>query len=294
MMQPVSRGVALIGLFLLGAAILLSPVTVNHAARPERSDSIGEASREDTALLESEGRRLVGVHLPPGYLPPPELSPFGRDLTARVLSGDAVAGKLLTNLGFTDWDRSKDDLLALVPPALRFAPSELSGTGRHGLRPGLNFVGLDRSAIRTTGRDGLLRTIGTHGRIAGFLPGATLLVYVDARDLREFDSLPGIARTRAVEPYNKIALDFGVRPHIDPDEASNPDVLANVAIVPGLDGPEVRARLEAVRGVTEVRPVEDQDGDYLLRVRPTALPELARTDEVLWIGPVYEWVLDNF
>ena len=44
---------------------------------------------------------------------------------------------------------------------------------------------------------------------------------------------------RAFEPYNKIALDFGVRPLINRHEATNPDILARVTIVPGLDGLEV-------------------------------------------------------
>ncbi len=293
MTKPMREGIAITSSAILAFALTFLPLILIQAGRPGRVDVPEDGSRLDVAMLEHESRRLAGLKLPPAFPSLAEFAPFGRLLTARVLQGDAAKGKLLTNLGHAEWDEERDDLLALVPPRLRLGPGEVSRSAQGALRAGLNFVALDEPILRREGPDALLRAVGEHARIVGFLPGATLVIYLEPISLEGLRRVPGIARTRPYEPYHKIALDFGVRPHINRAEAANPDIQANVRVVPGLDGPAVLARLRAIRGVSEVTQDAAERAGYRLRVRYSALENLARVDEVMWIGPVYEFMLSN-
>src|SRR4029077_15704571 len=138
-----------------------------------------------------------------------------------------------------------------------------------------------------------MRAVQEHARIVEVLPGAALMVWVEAKDLASLARDPFVARTRAGEPYHKIDLDLGPLPRLSRREAANPDLLATVTVVPGLDGPAFRRRLESIPGVSEVTAFATEGAGYQLRVNYKSVRDLARLDDVLFIAPVPEFLLSN-
>ena len=279
---------------ILPALVLVAaPAAILLAGRFQPVESPEGLDPMEAALLEQQGRRAARLLPPEATAPPAEFAPFGRPVERRILQGDAARGLLLTNLGHVNWDADRDDLAAAVPPGLRLGRDDAHRGPRGTLRPGLNFVLLDEEAIAARGADEVLAAVARHGRIVGVLPGATLVMYVEPRGLEGLRRDPGVARMRATEPFHKIDTALGVLPRISRPEAANPNMLATVAIVPGLDGPEVRRRIEAIHGVSEVTPHLFEGNGYQLRVHYGAVRDLARLDEVLALAPVPEYMLAN-
>jgi hypothetical protein len=281
-------------LIALGLALLLAtPAVMIWANKVQlKSSTTADLSDFEAYMAERTTQAVMGIQLPKGFPSAPEFAPFGGPIQQEVLSGDAARGKLLTNLGHADWDAEKDTLLGKVPPALRADKGTVEKGQKGSLKSGLNYVQLSAEAINARGIDAVLASISSQGRVAGFLPDRTLLLYVDAGQRAALRSNPDIERSRAYEPYNKIALDFGVRPQINRNEASNPDIRASLTIVPGLDSPELRDRIAALPGVSELNANEFDNG-YTLRINYKHLAKVARVPEVLHIAPVYEHMLSN-
>ncbi|HYV84301.1 MAG TPA: thrombospondin type 3 repeat-containing protein [Patescibacteria group bacterium] len=279
-------------LFGLLSLALAAPAVLLRGARPEmRGEGPGRGFLDQLDAVENV--RLEGLALPEPVAPPAEFAPLGRPRAQRVVQGQAADGLLTTNLGDVDWDAARDDLAAAVPSALRFGPGEVQAGGRGTLHPGLDFVLLDARQIQAQGADEAMRAVQEHARIVEVLPGSALLVWVEANDLAALAGDPFVARTRAVEPYHKIDLDLGALPRLSRKEAANPDLLATVTVVPGLDGPGFRHRLESLPGVSEVTPFATQGAGYQLRVNYRSVRGLARLDEVRFIAPVPEFLLSN-
>ena len=279
---------------MLSALVLAAaPAAILIAGRFQPVDTPEGQSPMEAALLEQESRRAARLLPPEATAPPAEFAPFGRPIERRILQGEAARGMLLTNLGHVDWDPERDDLAATVPPGLRLGRDDALRGPRGTLRPGLNFVLLDEGAIAARGADEVIADLSRHGRIVGVLPGSTLVIYVEPRGLEGLRRDPGVARTRAMEPFQKLDTLLGVLPRISRQEAANPDLQATVAIVPGLDGSELRRRIEAIPGVSEVTPYQFESNVYHLRVRYDAVRDLARLDEVVALAPVPDDMLAN-
>jgi hypothetical protein len=272
--------------------VLAAPAALLRGGKPEAQGPSSDSTLE-TALLDQEARHLLRQALPAPAAPPAEFAPFGRAIQPHYLQGDAARGRLLTNLGHVDWDAARDDQAAGIPATLRLGRSETTG-GAHGtLRPGLDFIRLDAAALAARGADEALRSVQTHARIVGVLPDAALLVWVEPQHLAGLARDPFVDRTRAVEPFHLIDPALGTMPRLSRSEAANPDLLATVAIVPGLDGPDFRRRLEAIHGVSEVSPYATEGAGYQLRVNYRSVKDLARLDGILSVAPLPEYLLAN-
>jgi Thrombospondin type 3 repeat len=279
-------------LFGLLSLALAAPEVLLRGARPEmRGGSPGQVFLDQVDAVENA--RLAGLVPPEPVAPPAEFSPLGQPRAQRIVQGEAADGLLLTNLGHVDWDAARDDLAAAVPSALHLGHGEFQAGGRGTLRPGLDFVLLDTRQVALHGADEAMRSVQEHARIVEVLSGSALLVWVEANDLAALAGDPFVSRTRAVEPYHKIDLDLGALPRLSRREAANPDLLATVTVVPGLDGPGFRHRLESLPGVSEVTPFATEGAGYQLRVNYRSVRELARLDEVRFIAPVPEFLLSN-
>jgi Thrombospondin type 3 repeat len=279
----------------LGCLLLLGFAAPAALLRGERPEPPGGAENQDylDALDAQENARLARILPPDPVAPPAEFAPFGHPVTQRFLEGDAARGRLLTNLGHVDWDPVRDDLAATAPAGLRFKHADVTAGPRGTLRPGLDYILLDAAQVAARGADAALASIQEQARIVSVLPAATFIVWVDAKDLADLARDPFVAKTRALEPLHKLDLDLGTLPRMSRKEAANPDLLATVTMVPGLDGPEFRKRLEALPGVTEVTPFASEGAGYQLRINYKSVQELARIDEVFWIAPVREYLLSN-
>jgi hypothetical protein len=271
---------------------LAVPAAILYAGRLERRDQPGGDPLE-LALGQAEFARAGRLQLPPLTPPPQEFAPFGRPLAPRRVRPESAPGLLATNLGMVPWDPDKDDLRSTIPAPLRYGPGEVESSARGTLHPGLNDVLLDEAAMRERGADALLASLAEHATILGSLPGGALLVQVRPEELHALRGLPGIARTRAFEPYMKIDPALGTLPRLSPHEAANPALHATVTIVPGLDGEETRRRIEAIPGVSEVVAYASEGSGYELRIDYRSLAALARLDEVMAIGPVLDYALAN-
>jgi hypothetical protein len=268
------------------------PAVFLWAGRPQSRD-VPEGDQAEQVLLQQQSQRLARLLAPEPTLPPPEFAPFGHPVARRVLQGEAAHGLLMTNLGQVAWDPDHDDLAAAVPAGLRLGPGEAERGPRGTLRPGLDFVLLDEAAIAARGLDAVIREVSEHGRVLGVLPGATLIMHVASRDLEGLRRGPGVARTRALEPYQKIDPVLGTLPRLSRNEAKRPDLLVAVTVVPGLDSEETRRKIEAIPGVSELEPYAFEGSGYQLRVHYTAVKDLARLDEISWITPVPDYMLAN-
>jgi hypothetical protein len=290
-----STGSNLLWKVVAGAALLVCvvlPGALLYGARPEPRD-LPDGDAAEQALARAQGERVGRLALPPLTSPPPEFAPFGRPLARRTAEGDAARGLLSTNLGEVAWDPAEDDIRRTIPPALLFGPGEAEAGPRGTVHPGLNYVLLDEEKLRTRGAEAVLAEVAEHGTIVGTLPGATLLVYSRPEQLAGLRLLPEVARTRAVEPYQKIDPALGTLPRLSPSEARNPALLAAVTIVPGLDSVDLRHRIEALPGVTELLRYDSENAGYQLRIDYRSVAALARLDAVLGIGPVLDEVLAN-
>jgi hypothetical protein len=272
--------------------MLAAPAALLLAGRPRPIDP----STDDPTLraLEQRSAQVMERLRPPGPVPPPgEFAPFGRVLQPPALSADETRGLLPTNLGPVDWDAARDPIAASMPAGLRLAPGDRLSGPRGTLRPGLNFLHLGGPALQRDGADAILQDLARHAHVVGVLPEATVIAWIEAPETAAVASLPGIDRTRALEPYHKISHLLGTLPRLSRREAQRPELLARVTFVPGHGGEAAARALERVPGVTEVAPDDSPDGGAQLRVRDERVADLARRDEVLFLEPVLDYLLAN-
>src|SRR2546427_563553 len=191
------------------------------------------------------------------------------------IAGDAP-GRLRLNLG--DLDPSNPDaLLAALPVELRLGEKERISLGPKGhLAHGLNYAMLSPQAVASRSLDSILDRIGESARIVGYLPNATLLVYADSGSLGRLRQDPDIAFFLAMPPGDKIALDTARRPLIQKVRALDPNLLLEVALVPGSDPASVRDVLTHIPGVVDVAGYGPEDSSFLVRADYRSLGKLAR------------------
>jgi hypothetical protein len=280
-----AAGAALVVCLVLPGALLL-------AARPEARD-LPEGDAAEQALARSQGERGARLLLPPLTPPPPEFSPFGRPLPRFLVFGEEARGLLSTKLGEVEWDPAADDIRRSIPPALLLGSGEVESGPRGTLHPGLNYLLVDEDRLRALSAEAVLAEVGEQALILGVLPNATLLVDVRPEHLAGLRRLTGIARTRALEPYQKIDPALGSLPRLSPREAGNPALQAVVTIIPGRDSDALRHRIEAIPGVSELLRYDAENAGYQLRIDYRSVAALARIDEVIGIGPLMDQVLSN-
>jgi hypothetical protein len=267
--------------------LLAAPAMLIWASKAQRFETPNEDQFE---LLQqkNEGQRLATVQLPSAEMPPAEFSPFGGAFTPRRYSADKAAGSLFSPMGDTDWDASKDDLLAKVKPGLRWGATELT----NGMRPGLNLLQMSQSAIDAQGLDAVMATVSQGATVLSIFPRRTLLVTVEAKDMHTLRQSNVVERAVAYQPIWKFANDFGGRPQIMKAQAHDENIRALVTLVPGTDTSAMARSLSSIQGISEVSETEF-GGQIFLRVRPQAFDKLAREERVLRIDPVRDMMLFN-
>jgi Thrombospondin type 3 repeat len=269
-------------LVIIGFVLMLaSPAMLIWASKAPMPSSTEGMTAAQIQELQAETRFIASRILPEGHARPVELSPFGgKYLNPRLQEGDA-RGFIRTSLGDLRPDRP-DLLLGDVPAALRMTPAEVVKTerGSYAREGGLHYVMLSDEAISSS-FDSTMDDIQKHVRVVGFLPNATLMVYGEPGQIRALSEHPAVKSILPVEPALKIAPDTGVRPLISRSEAGRPDLLMEVYLVPGVDKAAARARIEAIKGVSEVTDYTLDGQGLLMRVHFSALPKVAHLRDVL-------------
>jgi hypothetical protein len=263
--------------------LLATPAVMIWANKAQIVDLPGDESQLEQALLRDEARVLSSLRLPPGHLPPAEFSPFGGVLKPGRSSAEKATG-------VRSWDPAQDDWPAGLKPGLLWDATEVTRTDKGVLRPGLNYVSLGAAAQETP--DEAMRSLAEAATILAALPRATFLVNVEARNMHLLRQNPYIDKVRAMEPAMKIAADFGARPEIMKARASDPNIRANVTLVPGVSTSEAARAIAAIQGVSDVE--ESPFGGILsLKIHHAAIDRLARRDDVLSIDTVRDVMLMN-
>jgi len=283
-------------LCLLASSILLRPsIGPMWAANPHGGTSADSGEDETGRMLERldamESARLV---VPAAFPRPEEFSPFGKafkDGPVRV-PGDA-RGHLRLNLGDLD-PRNPEAFLAILPAELRLGEKERIGLGPKGtLAHGLNYAMLSPQAASSKPLDSILEGIRESARIIGYLPNATLLVYTDSNGLGRLRQDPDVAFFLAMPPGDKIAIDTARRPLIEKARALDPNLLLEVALVPGSDAASVRDALTRIPGVVDVADYGPDGSSFLVRADYRSLGRLARIPEILHIQESLEMMTLN-
>src|SRR6266850_1792364 len=283
-------------LCLLAGSILLRPsIGPMWAANPRGGTSTDSGEDETGRMLERldamESARLV---VPAAFPRHEEFSPFGKafkDGPVRV-PGDA-RGHLRLNLGDLD-PRNPEAFLAIPPAELRLGEKERIGLGPKGtLAHGLNYAMLSPQAASSKPLDSILEGIRESARIIGYLPNATLLVYTDSNGLGRLRQDPDVAFFLAMPPGDKIAIDTARRPLIEKARALDPNLLLEVALVPGSDAASVRDALTRIPGVVDVADYGPDGSSFLVRADYRSLGRLARIPEILHIQESLEMMTLN-
>jgi hypothetical protein len=262
------------------------------AGRFEPQDHPEGADAIDQALAHQEASRYPSIQAPDPTPPPPEYALFQGRRPVTTGPGESTRGLLPTSLGPAPWDAGSDPLLAGLPDALRLNPAEVRRGPRGAARRGLNFVAVAPAFLDASGADAAIAAIGRHARIVASLPDAVFEVWVEAPQIDGLLDEPAVAHVRAAEPAHRISPDLGALPRLSRHEAARPDLLVRATIVPGQDGDTLQHRIEAVAGVSEVTP-DLFGGGYQLRVDYRQVAALLRLDEIAWVEPVHDFLLQN-
>src|SRR2546425_12431867 len=94
-------------------------------------------------------------------------------------------------------------------------------------------------------------------------------------------------------PGDKISLDTGIRPLIEKARATDPNLLLEVAVVPGSNAAAAREAIGRVPGVVNVADYGPEGSALLVRADYRSLSKLARIDEVLNIQESLELMALN-
>jgi len=199
-------------------------------------------------------------------------------------------GMLRMNIGDLD-PKSPEALLSKLPAELRHTDKEKTSLGAKGsLRPGLNYAMLGPQALSGKSLDSVLEGIRADARIISYGPNATLMIYAEAGQIGRLRQNPDVAFFQAMPPGDKISLDTGIRPLIEKARATDPNLLLEVAVVPGSNAVAVRQAIERVPGVVSVGDYGPEGSALLVRADYRSLSKLARIDEVLNIQESLEFI----
>jgi hypothetical protein len=280
-----------------GLALLLAgPALLLWASRPQLTT--GPVLNDEAALheefLRQDTLRFESMVRPAATARPEEVAPFGgRFDFPRVVEG-STAGMILTNLGHV---RARDPhaLLQDVPAQLQFRPGELlklrQGDAVDG---GLNYVSLSRQALAGRPAEEILGSIQRVGRIVGYLPDATLMVYLERGRAKELESIAEVDAVLAVHPAFKLDRLIGRRPLIERARATSRDLQLEVAVIPGAERAEMMESLRGVRGVRSVVEHGFDGSAYMLKAHFTALADIARLPKVLHVQETLEFMTNNW
>ncbi len=273
-------------LIMAGPALLLRASKFKPLYSPDGSP--------DAGADQMEAQAMAGRQLPAATLRPETFSPFGQAFKHGPIrvSGDAP-GHLRMNLGDLD-PRNPEALLHHLSAELRSGAKDLVGLGSKGtLAAGVNYVMLSRDAVSAKSLDAVLGGIRGAARVIGYGPNATLLVYLESRDLGRLRQNPDVAFFQAMPPGDKISFDTGRRPLIEAARATDPNLLLEVALVPGSNAAAVRVAIARVPGVVDVADYGPEGSAYLVRADYRSLGKLSRIPEVLSIQESLEMMLLN-
>jgi hypothetical protein len=273
------------------AVILATPAVLLWASKEQAINMTAE-DRAEQAANEAEARLMQRMILPEGHARPAGLSPFGDAFTApRLKEGDA-RNLLLTPLGHMD-PASPETLLRDVPRNLRFAAGELTRGTKGEIAPGLNLVMLDASAVEARTLDEVQAGLERSARVVGYLPGYTLLVYVEPAKMGELAHNPDVRFVTPYQPAFKVSLDLGRRPLIEKARASREELQLEVYGVPGRDSQALRKDLEKVQGVRQVVEYGADGSGFLVFAHFSSVPQIAHLRDVLHVKESYEWMETN-
>src|SRR5439155_879084 len=104
---------------------------------------------------------------------------------------------------------------------------------------------------------------------------------------------PDVAFFQAMPPGDKIALDTARRPLIEEARGADPNLLLEVALVPGSDVASVRGDLARLPGVVNVAEYGPEGSSFLVRADYRSVGRLARIPEVLSVQESLEMMTLN-
>ena len=271
--------------------LLAAPAMMLWAGKAQNVDT-GDDSRMEQTLLKDEARRVAGVGVPEATYPPAEFSPFGGVLKPREIRGAAAADLLAAPvLGDIAWDPTADDVTASLKPGMRWGQSDMTKVEHGHLRPGLNFVRISQAAMDANA-DAAMRTLGEQAQVIYAMPRSTFMVNVEAKNMHLLRKNPDLDRMRPVEPGMKVSPTLGARPEIKRSNATDPQIRAWVALVPGISTADAARSIAQMPGVSNV--TENLFGGQLrLQVHYTQIGKLAQRDDILSIYNDYDHMLTN-
>ena len=280
-------------LIILGLCLVLAgPAMLLWASRAPVALPDGGGIEAQMEQLEVE--RISHAQLPHATLRPEGFSPFGQAFKngpART-HGDA-SGLLRMNVGDLD-PKNPEALLSSLPAELRLGEKEKVGLGSKGsLAPGLNYAMLSREALSGKSLDAIFEGIRSSARIVSIGSNSTLMLYATAGQIGQLRQNPDIAFFQAVPPGDKISLTTARTPLIETARATDPNLLLEVAIVPGSDAVAVRQEISRVPGIANVSDYGPGGSALLVRADYKALSKLARIKDVLNIQESLEMMSLN-
>jgi hypothetical protein len=133
--------------------------------------------------------------------------------------------------------------------------------------------------------------VGRVARVIGYLPEGWMQVYVEARNVGALQRLDGLSDYVVAEPWSKVGRHTGRRVLTERARAQSPDLLLEIYAVPGADMGKLRRDLETIRGVANI--AEFGPGGLQIKAHYSAVPQIARIDEIRWMDETAEYGLLN-
>jgi hypothetical protein len=263
--------------------LLATPAMMIWAGKAQLINLPGDDSKFQQALMQSEARKMGSVALPPGHMPPAEFSPFGGVLKSSTPGAEKDAGRV-------DWDSPRGAWPAGMKPGLLWEEGEKTRNEKGTLRPGLLYVRLSPAGEKDL--DEAVRFLSTAASIVAPVPDSTFLVSVEARNLQELRQSPYVEKYRPMEPAEKLSADFGARPQIEKARASNPNIMANITLAPGVSTSDAARAIKQIPGVSDVSEALF-GGQLSLKIHYASIDRLARRDEIVGIDEVRDVKLSN-
>jgi len=270
-------------LIILGLCLVLAgPAMLLWASRAPVA--LPDGGGPDALMDQMEVERISHAQLPHATLRPEGFSPFGQAFKngpARA-QGEAT-GLLRMNIGDLD-PKNPEALLSSLPAELRLGEKEKIGLGPKGsLTPGLNYAMLSREALSSKSLDAIFEGIRTSARIISVGQNSTLMLYVAAGQIGQLRQNQDVAYFQAVPAGDKIALNTARTPLIESARATDPNLLLEVALVPGSDFADARQEISRVPGIVDVADYGPGGSTLLVRADYKALGRLARVKDVLYL-----------
>src|SRR5437899_2848082 len=161
------------------------------------------------------------------------------------------------------------------------------------MTPGLNYAMLSPQALSSKSLDAIFEGIRSSARIISVGQNSTLLIYVSAGQIGQLRQNADVIFFQAMPPGDKINLTTARTPLIEAARAVNPNLLLEVALVPGSDAAAARQEISRVPGVGDISDYGPGGSALLVRADYKALSKLARVKDVLNIQENMEMMALN-